>query len=228
MPNDKDAASSSPADAPLANKGDTAGPEAGRASPGQEPAPTVFGMPMQVFVRGGTTSWAHDKMMAQQRADDEQRRQESDADRALAKNPGENATAHMYESAFGTPQQHPVVLLTVVGSGGDVKLDKSKPVQVLADIFVGDNPEDPRDLALNMCCPYCWSRGTPLGRCQFKVRQSNRFWALDSKGAGELLAFNGQVYQGAGTVMDSERIKCPQCSWTFRINKNRIYEEVSG
>lgn len=166
--------------------------------------------------------------MAQQRADDEERRRVSDEERRLNAQPGQNAVSNMYERNLGTPQEHPVVLLTLVGSGGSVRMDQSKPVQILADVFVGDNPENPADLALNICCPYCWSRGTPLGRCQFKVRQSNRFWALEQKGLGDIVAFEGQVYQSAGKVMDSERIKCPQCSWAFKIHDNKIYEEVSG
>lgn len=189
------------------------------------PSPSVFGVPLAAFVRGGTTSAAHDKLMAQQRAEDEQRRNEADEEKRLA---ATEQGAHLYNYNMGTPQQHPVVKLTLVSASGDVKFDKSKPIEILADVYSGDNPDDPNDLTLNMACPYCWSRGTPLGRCQFKVRQSNRFWGLDVRGQGEVVAFEGQVHRNAGTIMDSEKIRCPQCAWTFRIDRNRIYEEMAG
>lgn len=191
-----------------------------------EPAPTaasgsVFGVPVAAFVRGGTTSYRHDLLMKQQAAEDEDRRRVSDEEKRLVATEG----ARMYTQNLGTPQQHPVVKLLIVNPKSELKLDASRGIHVLADVYSGDNPLDPNDLTLNLACPYCWSNGTPLGRCQFKVRQSNRAWHLDPKGVGELIDFDGQVYRSAGTIMESQRIKCPQCTWTFRIDRNRIFEE---
>lgn len=183
----------------------------------------MFGVPVAAFVRGGTTSSRHDNLMKQQAAEDEARRREADEERRLVREEG----AKMYTQNLGTPQQHPVVKLTLTNPRGDLNFDKSKPIEILADVYLDQNASSATDLTLNLACPYCWSNGVPHGRCQFKVLQSNRFWALDMKGAGELVAFDGQVYQSAGTVRDSERIRCPQCGWTFKIDDNRIYEERS-
>lgn len=199
-------------------------PESSPQPAASAPVASVYGVPMSVFVRGGTTSSGHDKLMKQQGAEDEARRRESDEEKRLVREEG----AKMYSQNLGTPQQHPVVKLTMVNPKGEVKFEAGKPIEILADVYSGDNPMDPNDLTLNMACPYCWSNGTPLGRCQFKVRQSNRSWSLVIASSPELVVFDGQVYQGAGTVMDSERIKCPQCSWSFRIDKNRIYEDRGG
>lgn len=166
----------------------------------------------------------HDALMRQQAAEDEARRKESDEEKRLVQEEG----AKMYSHNIGTPQQHPVVKLTLVNPGGTLKLDRSKPIEILADVVVDFDAKGKTDMSLIMACPYCWSNGVALGRCQFKILQSNRFWALDPAGVGELVVFDGQAYQSAGTVCDSEKIKCPQCSWTFKIDKNRIYEERSG
>lgn len=187
----------------------------------------LFGVPMDVVVRGGTTSYAHDQLMAKQRAEDEARREEADEDKRLAARgdrPGD--VAKMHTMNLGTPSQSPVVLLTFVSPKGEVKMDKSKPMQMLADVFVGENMDDPTDLTLNMVCPYCVERGTPQGRAQFKVRQSHRPWHLDVKSQGEFFRFEGGVYRSAGTIMDSSRLKCPNCNWTFRIDKNNVREDV--
>lgn len=200
-------------------------PETASTSPREEVADAapsaVFGLPIQAFVRGGTTSSRHDNALKQQAADDEKRRSVSDEERRLVRDEG----AKMFSRNLGTPQQHPVVKLTLVNPRPELNFDTSKPVEILADVYLDQNAASVTDLTLNLACPYCWSNGVPHGRCQFKVLQSNRFWALDMKGAGELVAFDGQVYQSAGTVRDSERIRCPQCSWTFKIDGNRIYEE---
>lgn len=187
----------------------------------------LFGVPMDVVVRGGTTSYAHDQLMARQRFEDEARRAESDEDKRLAARqatPGD--VAKMHSMNFGTPTTSPVVLLTFVSPKGEVKMDKSKPMQMLADVFVGENMDDPGDLTLNMVCPYCVERGTPQGRAQFKVRQSHRPWHLDVRTQGEFFRFEGQVHRSAGTIMDSAVLKCPNCNWTFRVDKNNIREDV--
>lgn len=186
-----------------------------------EPSATVFGVPVASFVKGGTTSSRHDNLMRQQAQEDESRRREADEDRRMVREQG----ARMYSQNLGTPQQHPVVKLTLVNPKAELNFDKSKPIEILADVYLDQNASSATDLTLNLACPYCWSNGVPHGRCQFKILQSHRFWALDMKGAGELIAFDGQVYQSAGTVRDSERIRCPQCGWTFKIDNNRIYEE---
>lgn len=189
---------------------------------------TMFGVPLDVFVQGGTTSAGHDNLMAQQRFDDEQRRNEADEERRIAarKNTGPGDIAKLHSMNLGTPQGNPVVVLTFVSNHGEVKLDKTKPMQMLADVLVGMNLDTPNDLSLILACPHCVSRGTPQGRAQFKVTQSNRPWHLDTRTQGELVTFEGQVYRSAGTIMDSAKIRCPQCNWSFRIDKNHIREDV--
>lgn len=195
--------------------------------PATEPK-TMFGIPLDMFVRGGTTSMRHDNLMAQHRVEDEQRRNEADEERRIAarKNTGPGDVAKLHTMNLGTPSQHPVVLLDFVSPKGEVLMDKGKPMQMLAEVYVGDNFEDPTDLTLNMACPYCVSRGTPQGRAQFKVRQSHRPWHLDVSKQGEFFKFEGAVYRSAGVIMESTKLRCPYCNWTFRIDKNKIREDV--
>lgn len=205
-----------------------ADPKLSTEAPAETPAPTLWGAPLDVFVQGGTTSSRHDELMMQQRVDDEERRAEADQERALAarKNAAPGDVAKLHNMNFGTPTGNPVVLLTFVSNHGEVKVDKSKPMQMLADVVVGMNLDTPNDLSLILVCPYCVSRGTPQGRAQFRVQQSNRGWHLDTSTQGEMFAFEGSVYRSAGRIMDSSLIKCPQCSWAFKIDKNTIREDV--
>jgi hypothetical protein len=177
-----------------------------------------------MWMKGGTHTLKHERMMQQKRADADERRRVADEEKRIASMPLEQGGGKMFTHNMGTPQQHPVVCLTIHNPKQEIVRSGGKDVQILADIIVG-NPDNPDDLTLNMVCPYCWSNGTPLGECQFKILQSHRFWALDPRGAGELVIFDGQPYRSAGTVMDSTRVRCPQCDWTFRIDKNRIFEE---
>jgi hypothetical protein len=187
-------------------------------------APSVFGIPIASFVRGGTSTGANDKMVAEQRADDERRRNVLDREREIASVPIEQGGGRMYSHNMGTPQQHPVIKLTLVNPKGEIQFDKAKPIELLCDI-ISENEADPNDLAFIYMCPHCWNKGVPAGRCQYKVRQSNRKWSLDSKGHGDLVVFDGQVYRSAGTIAESERITCPGCHWQFRIDQNRVFED---
>ena len=39
----------------------------------------------------------------------------------------------------------------------------------------------------------------------------------------ELIMFEGRPFRSAGTVNESERFTCPQCPWSARIDKNRVW-----
>lgn len=202
-----------------------------------EQAPTeqrsLFGFPMEVFVKGGTTSTRHDNHVAELHADAERRRDEQDAERRLAMIPVEEGGAKMYTNQLSeNPEvQKAYVLLDFVTSRGEPIYEGGRPMQCLADIVTVGATE----MALIIACPSCKNRGTPLDQCQLRIRQSNKNWELSPKRYGEIIPWTEdydrvtgkpiiKIYKNAGTVVESERFSCP-CGWTARIYDNKIRPE---
>lgn len=191
------------------------------------PAPPskMFGVPLDVFVKGGTTSMAHDRYIAQMEADAEKRRDEADREKALAKKYGiqagnPNEVAGMFTHEF---TDHPeigkayVPLMYMTPNGKEVDF------YGVGDIIMVQDPKMPDELALLIFCPKCKERGLPASHCIITIRQSNRFWALDRRRSGELFIDpDGQPLHSAGEVVDGERFTCGRCSWAACIDRNRV------
>jgi hypothetical protein len=183
---------------------------------------TVFGLPQAMFVKGGTTSMAHDRMVAEQEADAERRRSVQDAERQAASLPIEDGGGKLYSNNLsGNAGVSPKVLLRYLTQGGEERYESGDRLECLADIMVGLDPLKPAELTLILVCPRCKTQ-KPQGQCQIQVRQSNRRWELDPRTQGEPILFEGSVYVSAGMVMESERFSCPDCGWAARIDKNRV------
>lgn len=203
-------------------------PEAGL--PVQAPAPeeveaSVFGLPVSMFVKGGTSTSAHDRQVAADEADAERRRAIADAERQAAKDHGiaagdPDSVSTLYSHEF---TEHPefrkaYVLLHYMGRGG-------REVEHIGvgDIIMPDSPMFKDELAILLFCPKCKER-LPASQCICTVRQGNRKWELDRRSAGELFVFEGQSHRSAGKVMDSEKFTCPRCPWSARIDDNRVIQ----
>jgi uncharacterized protein YbaR (Trm112 family) len=206
-PSDKDSSDKAPDTAPTG-----AAPE----------APKFWGGIPDALVKGGTTSWAHDQKVLREKHEAEERRRVADAERHAELHDG----AKIYRNNFTDHGQYPkaYVLLEYKTERGEPLYDHGHEVQCLADIVILD-PARPTDLALILVCPKCKER-LPQDQCQIQIRQSNRMWHLDTRDSGKPIAFDDgmrrQVYPSAGTVMESEKFACPQCSWAARIDKNRV------
>ena len=197
-----------------------------------------FGVPIDMFVKGGTTSRRHDRMVAEEEADAERRRDEQAFMRHMASIPIEEGGARMYENRMalnptGLPTESAKVELTYLRPSGEPEYNHGKPLKCLADIIVGMDPLKPEELTLIVVCPQCEQR-MPQGQCQIQIRQSNRNWYLDPRTAGELIAWEEQdelgrkrviPYRSAGRVMDGERFTCPRCDWSARIDNNRVWPD---
>jgi hypothetical protein len=205
-------------------------PAAPAASPGADK--TVSGSPDSAFsagptlrapegfVRGGTTSFGHDMLLQKSIAEADARRAEADEERGYVKD-GAKVYTNKFSRHGEAPQAY--VLLDYMTDRGEPLYDHGVPVQCLADIQMLD-PLDPSNLTLTIVCPSCIARG-PKGSQQFSqltIQQKNRGWHLDTRTTGELIMFEGRPYRSAGTVMDSEKIRCPDCGWTARIDKNKV------
>lgn len=181
---------------------------------------------IQLIVRGGTTSTAYDNEQARRVADAEQRRKQLDADVKLGTTPIEQGGGRMFNYNFADPIATPKVHLQYVNSKKEVLMDQL--CELVTDEISGNK-------ILQFVCPKCVMRGVHPGEAQCTVRDQNRQWHLDVKGAGgisrvETVDMHGrkllEPYLNAGVVMDTDVLRCPNfnCGSSYKIHKNMLYD----
>jgi hypothetical protein len=191
---------------------------------------TLFGRPIDAFVKGGTHTSKHDAQVAKNLADAERRRAVADAERQLASKSIEEGGAmlatHKMTSA---PQAEALyVLIRYLTPGGEAAYHKGKELQCLADVqIIG-----PDELQLMIVCQGCKERDAHQQDAQLRIPQSRKPWVLDrtpwdgaSKSfphrTGQPFFLEGKMYLSAG-VVDCEKFSCTTCGWTARIEKNSL------
>lgn len=187
--------------------------------------PSMFGVPLDVFVKDGTTSSRHDRYMESQQAEARQRRADADMERKIARenshklgNPDNVASLSTHEFTDHPEVQKAYVPLAYMSKNG-----KEVDLYGMADIFMPQDPKTKDELALLLFCPKCIQRFPP-DHCIITVRQSNRRWELDRRKAGQLFIDpDGMPQHSAGEVVDSEKFHCPRCSWAACIDRNRVF-----
>lgn len=223
-------ASDLPHDASVPDEPAASSESVAEPAPAEPAQPTTYlGLPVDMFVKGGTTSSRHDAYVAEQEADAERRRNEEDRIKKIASLPVEQGggklfTNYLSPNPEGIPVENPKILLHYLTRAGEQVYNEGKPLKCLADIIVGLDPANMSELTLVLVCPRCCER-LPQGQCQIQVRQSNRMWHLDQTKAGELIVFEGRPFRSAGLIMESERFTCPRCTWQAHIDKNRVWPE---
>lgn len=203
-----------------------------RTVPSAAPLTEVMGMPLAAFVRGGTPTMGHERMMAERGADADRRRAEQDQERQLASVPIEEGGARLFSHhmtpGIASAQEKAYVLLTYCnGRGEPLSMPDGRPLQCCADIWVGVDPGHPEALTLGLVCIQCKKRERQ-DECQMRVHQWNRYFEMELPKSTEELFFifddgwGEQVYQSAGTIMESDPMVCPQCGWRVRIDRNKV------
>jgi len=202
---------------------------ADRPQPAPE-APTLFGRPIDAFVKGGTHTTKHDKEVAKKLADAEHRRAVADQERVLASKSIEEGGAVMATHKMtSAPQAEALyVLIRYLTPGGEAAYHKGKELQCLADVqIIG-----PDELQLMIVCQGCKERDAHQQDAQLRIPQSRKPWVLDrtpwdgaSKSfphrTGQPFFLEGKMYLSAG-VVDCEKFSCTTCGWTARIEKNSL------
>jgi len=205
--------------------------------PAEEGRKLLFGLPVDMFEKGGTHTSGHDRTVAAAEADPEKRRDVHDVEKRLARIPVEQGGGKIFENRFN-PGSHgaqvsPMVLLKYLTPGGEERYENGDQLQCLADIKVGIDPLLPGELTLILVCPKC-QESEPQGQNQIQIRQTNKKWELDTTTAGEPFewvewtrAADGWkksifVFPSAGVVRETEPFSCPKCGWRARIEKNRV------
>lgn len=179
---------------------------------------------LQVLVRGGTTTSAFDKELAQRKADAEVRRAEADADKKIGQVPIEQGGGLVFEHKLADPMTGPRVLIKYVGAGKDVLMEQL--CELVEDETSGDN-------LFIFVCPECFRRGIPSGFCQCHARSKHRAWHVDKRTAGQVLAAKNsdahggiEYYTSAGEIMDTDVLRCDNtnCGCSFKIHRNIMYK----
>lgn len=191
---------------------------------GGEVGVSALGLP-DMFVKGGTTSSAHDRMVFERTADAERRRDEAAGEKLLAKerglaagNPNEVASQYSHEFTDHPEVKKAYVQLFYMGRGG-----KEVVYEGTGDIILCSDPVLPDEKMLLIYCPKCKERGRPADDSIITIRQSHRNWHHDERTSGErFVDVDGITQSSAGKVMDSDRFTCGRCEWSACIDNNRV------
>lgn len=215
--------------------------DTGTESPSTPELPVYGGYKYNSFVRRGTTTFAHDNMVAAAEEDANRRRKVADAERALSRIPIEDGGAKMFthrmvDAGKGAVMTRPgqaggeaYVRLAYITNRGERVTRDGKEMVCLADIGVLEGGE----LFLMLVCPRCLNNKVPHGQCQMRVRQKNKWFDFDPTPTaragdmknGDVFVFEDRVYTSAGLVRESELFRCYQCNWGARIVNNEVRSE---
>jgi hypothetical protein len=200
------------------------------SKPGAEKKITA---PMTSWVKNGSTSGAHDRMLAAKLADAKKRRAEENKKFELArKSPQE---ARVRQQKLGGRKDHPVAVLGLRHPKDHTIMD-----WMICEITEQSTSDGKLDLMLMMQCPRCIrTYGRPPEETIMHIRQSNRMWHLDRRlksarqlnpimhnCAGERVVNpedTSEVVVIAGMVTTDDWCHCPLCDWTFRIDDSVVY-----
>lgn len=182
-------------------------------------------LPMAMWVRGGTHTAAHDRQVAEARADAERRRQvEDNRQRFVMKNPSE---ARLRSLNLNDSSRHPMIVLKV-----------TRPEDLVCEMTcelltrpVSVPMRDGRDFQwiLQMVCPACVYRHNRLvGESQLTIQELNREFEVDQRRAGELYVTpGGKAYTLAGTIHVKDWVSCDYCHFRFTIGGKEGSEIIS-
>jgi hypothetical protein len=186
---------------------------------------TLGASPLQIIVKGGTTSGAYDKERAKQRHAAEAGRAHQDKQHAAAA-VGNRMTERGFVSAH-------IDSLNLLDSGSPrvvfyyLRRDKSVMQECVGEIVVLPDGDE----LFTLVCPKCLERGESHGSAQVMVKKSHRKWELDTKKAGEIVFLTdpfGRPFQVriCGTIECDEPLRCSNvgCAWAVKIDKGNVRE----
>jgi hypothetical protein len=196
--------------------------------------------PKLTFVKGGTSTAASEKLYESRYREAEERRDQADADRAVARGqkkvkveetgselllPGQPGGGVQYTNQFTENAQVPQGYLHFTYH--DSKLNQVG--EGYADLLIGTNPDDPRELMVVLVCRWCQADTHKHQQDnQIRITQSNKYFEF-RPGVGpptfELIddaSGLSEIYRSAGTIVESEPFTCPDCGTRMRIDMNRV------
>jgi len=188
---------------------------------------SIGASPLQIIVKGGTTSSAHDKERAKQKAMADLGRAHQDKQQ-IAADQGTRMTKDGFVSSRLTS-------LKMMDGGSPravlfyLNKDKSVRQECISEVVLANG----EDMTFTMVCPKCLERGEPHGSAQIMVKKSHRRWQLDTKRAGEVVPvfdpFHNQMMgiRICGTInAQDEILRCSNfgCTWAVKIANSKVEE----
>ena len=201
-------------------------------APAPDPEPRkIAGVPLDVFVKGGTTTSTWDNEQKALAAQSEQLRAHQDAQRAeVARAQREGGAITSLVSMPLATAGNPKVIIEYVY--GDSALNR----ECMGELTEMPHPEKPgeKDLAIIIVCPHCLRRTGRQDQSQLMIRNSVRpfsiRWATESDYPQDkrhwVNPLDGSFHHVAGLVTTHDRIKCDAlgCTFRFRIDGSRLKE----
>jgi len=175
-----------------------------------------------VFVRGGGTATSKSESLYERRYQQaEVRRNRAESDKRIASVPIERGGGKLVTNQMTRHPEIPkaFIHLKYVTSSGD-----ETGVEGLGDIIIGQNPAKPMEIMLILVCPRCAQGQKRLQDCQMQIRQSQKQMTLTPGKGDRTFVYEDETYKSAGYIK-TERCKCPDCSWAFRIDNNRVWPD---
>lgn len=198
--------------------------------------------PQLAYVKGGTSTSASERLYEQRYQEAEARRDVAEEDKRRAKGqkkvqlegegavhlPGSPDGGVQYTNQFTENSEVPQGYLHFTYH--DAKLNQVG--EGYADLLMGTNPDDPRELMIVLVCRWCQeSTHKHQQDNQMRISQSNKYFEF-RPGAGPPMfelrdddSGLSQVYRSAGIVVESEPFTCPDCGTRMRIDMNRVIRD---
>ena len=184
----------------------------------------------EFFIKGGGTATSRSETLYEQRyREAEERRNQSDRDKAKAQAPTTpDQAGGMLTNQFTRHPEIPkaFILLKYVDRYGQDVIINGEVVACCADLIVGLNPTKPEELALMIVCPRCQQQSHKHQQDnQILIRQSNKYFEFVAGKGPPNFVFQGKRFKSAGTIVQSESFSCHDCGWTARIDNNRVWPD---
>ncbi len=178
----------------------------------------IAGVPVDAFVKGGTTTARWDAEKKRFYMESDQRRGHQDWQRGqVAEAAGRTDTkAGLVTMQFGGSSANPKVCLTYKAK--DSALDR----QCLCEVAMTEADK----MLLALVCPKCVERTQRMDDSQVIIRSEHReFWLDQTRAAMWVEPLSGLSYRLAGTITTRDLLSCSAlgCNWQFRIDNSILY-----
>jgi len=181
----------------------------------------IGGIPLDVFVKGGTTSTRHDEEKKRQYArSDEARRHQDKQKSAVAASSGHPGIASALVSHSLQSAANPQVVLTYKAKDHALEQD------AICNIVLHPNDEGDLGMILVLVCPECLRRTGRQDDSQVMIKDWHRqFWLDNTRKGVWQNHVDGSIVKIAGTVTTRDICSCTAlgCSWRFRIEDSELF-----
>jgi hypothetical protein len=188
-------------------------------------ASSIGASPLQIIVKGGTTSSAYDKQRAKQAHMSEVGRAHQDRQQAAAAHGAGMTKDGFVHAKLTSLRMHDTGSPRVVFYY--LNRDKSVRQECVGEIVLTPDGDE----LFTLVCPKCLERGEPHGSSQVMVRKSHRKFFLDTKQEGKMVQlidpYGVPFYvRICGTIFVDDLIRCSNfgCTWAVRIADSKVEE----